>query len=164
MFRAGRDEIIDAACLSAIFAVRLLIRAALGERDPDDANLSIADLIERLGQGEQNAVLAQADLEQESEHPALDRVRADIRTWVEWHEFFEQPKGTRDRAEFYIKLGRASSFTCSSGIRDGQAGMLIGTGGRWGGRCRSLRIRGLEEAWTRQTGLVSTWHRAPFDY
>lgn len=45
VFRTGPREIVDAACLSAVFAVRLLMRAALGEkRDPGGSNLSMPDL------------------------------------------------------------------------------------------------------------------------
>ena len=82
VFRDGPRETVDAACLSAVFAIRLLIRAALGDRDPADANLPTADLFGRLDRSEQNAIVARVDVEHELGLDPLVAVQSQILTWV----------------------------------------------------------------------------------
>ena len=106
VFRTGPREILDAATLSGVFAVGLLIRSLLEDRNPGDPNMSVAELFGRLKPAEQRAIIAHSDLERAMEAPPLARVKAERRTWLEWHEFMEGPKGNRDRADFFINLGR----------------------------------------------------------
>ncbi len=108
IFHADRHEIVDAAVLNAVFAAQLLLKSALGVGNPEDfANLSIADLFSRLDAGAQAAILKCADPGDELLTAPQAHPLAEIRTWLEWHEFLEGPKGNADRAASLIKLTRS---------------------------------------------------------
>ena len=108
IFHSGRREIIDASVMNAVFAVRLLLRAALGDGAPHDPDLSVADLFGRLDADAQAGILRRA--KRERGYSVRAQVESKIRTWLEWHEFLEAPKGWASRAEFYINLGRATEL------------------------------------------------------
>jgi hypothetical protein len=106
IFRADPRHIIDAAVLDAVFAVRLLLRSTLGDSVPEDANLSIADLFGQLDVDAQAAILRHADLKDDDDPSGQTWVLSEVRTWVEWHEFLEAPKGNAERAAALIRLAR----------------------------------------------------------
>ena len=108
IFHADRHQVVDAAVLNAVFAAQLLLKSELEVGGPEDfANLSIADLFSLLDAGAQAVIPECADPGDELLALPQAHPLAEIRTWLEWHEFLEGPKGNADRAASLINLTRS---------------------------------------------------------